>query len=245
MEQEEKKMKTLGVIGGLGPMATVYFLQLVTTMCDADIDQEHMKINLISNPTIPDRTQYILGKSTKNPVDAMVEAGKALGNLQSDVIAIPCITAHFFHDELEERIGIPIINAISETTGYLKKRNIHRVGIMATDGTIQSGLFQKAFFSQGMEAVIPSEAGQKKVMNLIYENVKAGTPIDMDSFQKVAEELFANGSEVILLACTELSIIKRDYTIGAGFLDVLDVLARKAVCSCNKLRIEYEEVITK
>ena len=86
---------------------------------------------------------------------------------------------------------------------------------------------------------------QTNVMHLIYKNVKAGKNIEMDRFNETASALFENGAEVILLGCTELSMIKRDYNIGKGFLDVMEVLARKAVLSCGTLKPEYEHLITK
>ena len=143
MRIDEVGMNMLGIIGGLGPMATAYLMQLLTQMSDAGTDQEHMEIVVYSKPSIPDRTQYILGKSDRSPVPEMVLAGRKLVEFGADLIAVPCITAHYFHDELERQIGIPIINAITETVQCIEQEEIDRVGLMATDGTIQSGLFQK------------------------------------------------------------------------------------------------------
>ena len=105
-------MKKLGVIGGLGPMATAYFYQLITQMSDAGCDQEHMEILLYSKPTIPDRTRYILNNKEENPLDDIVEVGNVLKNAGAEVIAIPCITAHYFHNEIEKAVELPIVHAI-------------------------------------------------------------------------------------------------------------------------------------
>ncbi len=238
-------MKTLGVIGGLGPMATAYFLQLMTQMTDAATDQNHIEVLIHSKPQIPDRTRFILGKSSKSPVPDMVAVGEALVEQGAELLAIPCVTAHFFQKELEETIGVPIINAIEETVDYLRNHGCQKVGIMATDGTIESGIFQQALERGGIQVVVPEEAGQGKVMHLIYENVKAGCPLEYSLFEEVAEELFAQGAQVILLGCTELSLIKKEFALAPGFLDVMEVLARKAVLSCTKLKEEYEELITR
>lgn len=237
-------MKVLGVIGGLGPMATAYFLQLVTQMSDAKADQEHMEILVASKPSIPDRTKYILGLSTENPVNEMAMVGKKLKKNGADIIAIPCITAHYFHNELENKIGLPIIHAIQETVNYLKDRKIEKVGIMATDGTMQSHLFQNCMNKYGIQCIVLQEEMQKKVMKIIYEDVKAGKAIDISDFNLLAEDLFRQGAQVTLLGCTELSLIKRDYKLPPGCLDVMEVLAKKAVESCNCLREEYRELIT-
>lgn len=237
-------MKKLGVIGGLGPMATAYFFQLVTQMSQAETDQEHIETIIYSKPTIPDRTKYIINRNEKNPVGDIIEVGNVLKASGAEVIAIPCITAHFFHNEIENALELPIIHAIEETAFYLKSRNITKIGIMATDGTIQSELFQKTFQDSGLQSVLPDEENQKKVMSIIYDNVKAGKTVNMDNFKEISTYLFEQGAQVIVLGCTELSIVKRDYKLPAGYLDVLDVLAQSAVKECGTIREEYIELIT-
>jgi aspartate racemase len=237
-------MKRLGIIGGLGPMATAYFLQLIIEMTDADTDQEHIEVLLHSKPQIPDRTGYILGKSADNPMPQLLEIGKSLVEQGADIIAIPCITAHFFQEELEEKIGRPIIHAIEETARYLQSEGISKVGIMATDGTVQSKLFQTVFGKYDIACYVPDKAAQEKVMHLIYKNVKAGHPVEQELFQEVAVYLFGQGAEVILLGCTELSLIKRDYPLGKGFLDVMEVLTRQVVMTCGTLKEKYQHLIT-
>ena len=238
-------MRTLGILGGLGPMAIAYFLQLLTQMTDAATDQEHMEILLYNKPSIPDRTGYITGKRKRSPVGDMVGVGKKLKEMGADILAIPCITAHFFHQELEKEIGLPIIHAIEETEFYLEEEKAVRVGILATDGTIQSGLFQNALKQRGICPVIPDIGSQKSLMEIIYQEIKAGKEVNMSLFYRIVEELFNQGAEVILLACTELSLIKRDYNLPTGCLDVMEVLARKAVQSCNRVREEYARLIVR
>ena len=238
-------MKRLGIIGGLGPMASAYFMQLVIQMTDAKIDQEHIETILYSCPSIPDRTQYIIGESTENPLPKMCEVGKGLVQSGAEIIAIPCVTAHYFHDELEKEVGVSVIHAIKETAEYLKERNITTVGVMATDGTVQSGLFSMEMEREGIHCIYPSPENQKLVMSIIYDDVKSGKRISMNKLNKVASELFMTGAQVILLGCTELSIAKRDYPLSAGFLDVMEVLAKCSVEQCGTLKKEYEELITR
>jgi aspartate racemase len=242
----ENVTKRLGVIGGLGPIATAYFYELVIQMTSAKIDQEHIEMLIYSKPSIPDRTEYILGKSTQNPAPAMIEIGKILAGMGADRIAIPCITAHYFHEVLSKGIDIPIIHIIKETAMYLKEYGVNRVGIMATDGTINSRLFQSELEYAGIQAVIPSEERQKDVTDLIYKNIKANQPVEFYRFRSAASELRKNGAEVIILGCTELSLIKRDYDIGPGFLDAMEVLAMRSVVLCEaKLKEEYNTLITR
>lgn len=233
-------MKKLGVIGGLGPMATAYFLQLLVQMTEARTDQEHIEILLHSKPQIPDRTRFILGQSREDPLPQMVEIGRELAGQGAELIAVPCVTAHYFQKKLEDSIGIPVVDTIRETALSLKAAGVTKAGILATDGTIESGLFQRAFAGEGISAMLPDRAGQQAVMQIIYQNVKAGQPVDSAAFWRVAEGLFGQGAQAVLLACTELSLVKRDFGLGEGFLDVMEVLARKAVLICGRLKGQYE-----
>lgn len=238
-------MKKAGIIGGLGPMAMVYFLQLITEMTDAATDQEHIELLVHSKPQTPDRTGYILGKSKENPLPVLSEVGVKLKQSGADFIAIPCITAHFFQQELEKQIGCPILHAIEETANYLIEEGVTRVGLMATDGTIESRLFQQIMEQKGITCFVPEQENQANVMYLIYQNVKAGKQPEMDRFHKVEEELFLAGAQVILLGCTELSLIKRDNKLNDGFLDVLEVLARQVVINAGaEVKKEYARLIT-
>lgn len=237
-------MKKLGIIGGLGPMASAYFYELLIEMTEAKTDQEHMEVLLYSCPGIPDRTAYILGQSRENPVEKMTEVGKALAP-QVDVLAIPCITAHYFHRQLEERIGMPILHAVKETAHYLKERNIKKVAVMATDATVLTNLFKQELDRCHITCIYPDTENQKLVMHLIFDDVKAGRAIEGDLYKRVSEHLFEKGAEAILLGCTELSILKKQGLTGAGVLDVTEVLARQCVKSCGKLKEKYEELITR
>ncbi len=237
--------KRLGIIGGLGPLATAYYYELITKMTQVSKDQDHIEIFIHSVPQIPDRTGFILGESKENPLPMLLKTGHGLVKQGAECIAIPCITAHYFHQELVREIPVPIIHLVEETAEYLKCSKKKRVGIMATDGTVRSGLFQKALENRGIEVLVPEPSYQKDVMYLIYENIKIGLPPEMERFFQVASHLQKQGAEVIVLGCTELSLIKRDQAVGAGFLDALDVLAKKAIELCGaEGRAEYQELIT-
>ncbi len=239
------KKEILGVIGGLGPIATAHFMELVINMTQAENDQENVEMIIYNFPSIPDRTDYILGKSGQSPLPEMLRIGQALSAQGASLIAIPCVTAHYFYRELAEGIPVTIVNGIAETIALLKAKGIKKVGIMATDGTIRTGLLSRELETAGMEAVIPSKERQQDVMHLIYKNVKAGKKAEMELFHRVQQELAGSGAQVILLGCTELSLIKRDEQIGPGFLDIMEVLAQQSVLRCGKtLRKEYENLIT-
>lgn len=235
----------LGVIGGLGPMATAYYLELVVRMTDVKRDQDHPEIIIANIPSIPDRTAFILGNSQEDPLGPMVEIGNQLKIMGATVVATPCITAHYFHEALQEGIGLPLIHAIRATADALSAMGIRKVGLMATDGTVQSGIFQRQIEAQGMELVLPSEKGQKGVMTLIYDQVKAGLEPDLALFNTIRNELCGNGAEVVVLGCTELSMLKKEYDLGDGVLDALEVLAKESVLACGKrVKAEYNVLFT-
>lgn len=238
-------MHTLGVIGGLGPMATAFFMQMVIEMTQADTDQEHIEMIVYNCPSIPDRTSYILGESRENPQEQMALIGRKLAADGADVIAIPCITAGCFHEYLAQKIRLPIINIVEEAARYLAAQGIKRIGLMATDGTVHCGLFQREMSGKGIEVILPGEGGQRDVMHLIYQNVKATRPVEMERFERVSKELWDKGAQVIILGCTELSMIRRDEKIGAGYLDAMQVLAKCVVELCGTLKEEYRDLITK
>lgn len=237
--------KKLGVIGGLGPLASAYFYEMICRMTDARIDQEHLDLVIISKSSTPDRTEYMLGKNNDSPLPHLKEAGKDLERMGVDYIVIPCITAHYFYKDLSDNIKVPIIHIIKETAQYLKDRGVKSAGIMATEGTVKSGLFQNELYENGIRPIIPSQTGQEYISGIIYNNVKAGLPVNMEHFAKAKEELTGKGAEVIILGCTELSLIKRDGDIGPGFIDALEVLAMCGITKCGKrVKKEYLNLIT-
>ncbi len=238
--------KTLGVIGGLGPGATAHFMNLVTDMTDAAVDQEHVEMIVFSSPSIPDRTRYILDNTQPNPLPQMLQIGQKLTQLGADHIVIPCMTAHYFYGALESGIHTPIINGVALTAAQLKEQGFTRIGIMATIGTVRSGIFHRELEKLGMETIVPSEERQADVTHIIFNNIKAGIPAEMDRFYAVAEQLRQNGAQAIILGCTELSLVKRDNPIGPGFIDAMEVLAQQSVLRCGgTLKESCKDLISK
>jgi aspartate racemase len=221
-------------------------MELIIRRTEAQTDQEHLDMIIYNRPCIPDRTSYILDQSKPNPLPEMIRVGNTLARQGAKLIAIPCMTAHYFHRELTRYIEAPIVHAIHETAVHLKKHGITRAGIMATDGTIRSKLFQQELEKHGITPVIPGEKGQKCVMSVIYDDIKANRPAGMDKFDLAARDLREAGAQAIILGCTELSLVKRDYPIGAGYLDAMEVLARRCVLECGgRLKEEYQNLISK
>lgn len=235
----------LGVIGGLGPLATAHFLELVVDMTDARTDQENVDMIIYNFPSIPDRTGYILGSNLRSPLPGLMNVARELTRQGVHHIAIPCVTAHYFYEALCASVPVPIINAVEETALHLKRNGVTAAGVMATEGTVYSGLFTRALARAGITPVLPSRPRQEDVTHLIYHNIKAGLPADMERFGRVETELRDAGAEAIILGCTELSVIRRDRPLGHGFLDTMEVLAQRSVVLCGKrLKPEFRNLIT-
>lgn len=227
--------KTLGILGGLGPMSSVYFYEMLTSHTLATRDQDHLNILLSSRADTPDRTDFILGKSKDDPIPVMkFEVARLIG-AGADIIAIPCNTAHYFYDSISEESGVPIINIIRQTTLFCYRQGIKKAGILATEGTISSGSYSNMFATAGMECICPDAEGQRVISDIIYGQIKQGKAPDMDAFFKVADGLVEKGCDRIILGCTELSLLKRDGGLSDElFIDSLEVLAYSAIRMCGK-----------
>ncbi len=233
--------KVLGILGGLGPMATVYFYEMLTRHTQAACDQDHLDVIINSRASTPDRTAYILGRSTQNPFDIMAADAERLVAFGADVLAIPCNTAHYFYDRLHATISVPILNMVEQTVEEVQRRGCRKVGILATSGTIETGTYARACRAAGLAFAVPDEAGQALVMDIIYGDIKHGRPADMDKFRRVARALQDQGCTRLILGCTELSLIKRDEKLDAQYIDSMEVLAKNAIETFGRTPIGFEE----
>ena len=227
-------MKKLGIIGGLGPLATAYFYRRVIEYTPAGTDQEHIETWIGSCPQIPDRTAFLLGESDEDPLPKMIEVGRALRSQGAEVLAIPCITAHAFHKEMEEGIGIPVLHAIRELGEVCRTCGITRLGVMATDGARKTSIYEDNLKEYDVTCLWPGRKGQEIVMSMIYNDVKAGRSIGVGDFGSVAKELFDSGAQAIVLGCTELSQAKESLALDPRYIDIIDVLAEACVRECLK-----------
>ena len=237
-----KKDKTVGVLGGLGPMATVYFYDMVVEMTEAKRDQDHLDMIIMNRATTPDRTAYILGSSDDSLLDYIVRDAKRLEAAGADFLVLTCNTAHYFYNAIVEGLGIPLINMIEETVVHAKKKGHKKIGILATTGNINTGLYQDMCVKHSMDYYVPSQPVQEMVMNIIYDQVKAGKKADMDQFNKIIGVLKAEGCDCAILGCTELSIIKKDEKLPNDFfVDSSEVLAMTTILKAGrKLKEDYQ-----
>ncbi|WP_070888167.1 amino acid racemase [Pseudomonas sp. D1-3] len=230
----------LGIVGGVGPAATVDFMGKVVKNTPAGRDQDHIKIVVEQNPQIPDRTANLLRKEA-DPTVAMYSTCKRLEQEGADAIAIPCNTAHAFVERIQGHLGIPIINMLTETIEHIRQAygSSRQVGLLATSGTIQSRVYHQAAEHVGIEFIVPDEPHQELVMNAIYgeHGVKAGFNSGQcrEELLLAAAHLVEQGATVLILGCTELPLIipqSDDFDvagISVAFVDPTNVLAQRCV----------------
>lgn len=236
-----EKRPLLGILGGLGPMASAYFYELITAHTKASCDQEHIDIILSSRASTPDRTAFITGKSEESPLPFMIEDAKRLEIYGADVIVIPCNTAHYFVEQIRDNVSVPVPGIIEETAERLRRAGYKKAGIMATRGTVISGSYQQQLEERGLLWEIPDEEHQQYLHELIYGDVKSGRAPDTEKFYKIVKHLTDKGCDKLILGCTELSLINRAVGGDDIFIDSLEVLAHTAIKACGSETVGFTE----
>ncbi|MDY2795345.1 MAG: amino acid racemase [Peptostreptococcus porci] len=225
----------VGVLGGLGPMATVYFYDLVVEMTDAKNDQEHVDMIIMNRASTPDRTAYIIGKSDSSPLDVLIKDARRLEKAGANFLVLTCNTAHYFYKEISESISIPLLNMIEETVDYAIDQKHKKIGILATTGNIKTELYQNMCRQKGVDFFVLDEEYQNKVMKIIYDDVKAGKKANMKEFDEIIDKVKENGCDCVILGCTELSIIKKDENLDDNFfVDSSEVLAMNTIIKSGR-----------
>ena len=225
--------KTIGILGGMGPAATADLFQKIVRCTKASRDQEHPHVIIDSNTNIPDRTDALL-HSGASPVAELQKSARRLVGAGAEIIAMPCNTAHGYYDEVCAAAGVPVLHMIRLTAASLAAMGIKCAGLLATDGTVQTGIYEKSFLGSGIRLITPDEAGQRAVMDLTYSGVKAGAlSYDTSEFMRAAERLLERGAETLILGCTELPPAFEMYGLELPHVDPTEILARAAVSAAG------------
>lgn len=239
-KQPASQHPVLGVLGGLGPMSTVYFYEMVTSHTLAEKDQDHLDIVISSRATTPDRSAFILGQSKEDPFSIMEQDAENLVRYGATVLAIPCNTAHYFYDRLRRSLSVPVLSMIQLTVQAAKAQGCTKLGILATTGTVASCSYQRMCAAEGLDFAVPDEEYQNILMDdIIYGQIKQGRPVDLAAFMRVADNLKAQGCQRAVLGCTELSLIKRDCGLDEFFIDSSEVLAKASILACGKTPVGF------
>ncbi len=233
--------KTLGIIGGMGPAATADLFEKLLRYTDADNDQAHLPILIDSNTRIPDRTAAIL-RGGEDPRPELCKSARRLEAAGADLLVMACNTAHYFYDDVCAAVKTPILHMPRVTAAAVKEKGYARAALLATTGTVQSGVYADAFAREapGVSLLLPKDAEQAAVMSLIYEGVKAGRrDFDAAPVQAMLDRLTQEGVECFLLGRTELPLAFSLYKLKANTVDPTTLLAKEALRRCGaRLRDE-------
>ena len=230
--------KTIGILGGMGPLATADLFEKITLLTKAETDRDHIRVYIDSNANIPDRTAAILGGDAEGCYRRLLDGARLLERGGCTALAIPCNTSHYFADRLQGDIAIPLIHMPRETVAALAADGKKRAGILATDGTVQTGIYQRECAARGMEGVTPPADVQKLVMSIIYDEIKRGEKGSREKFAAIDRWLRGSGCDAAILGCTELSVYRTYHGLPDYYLDAMEILAERCITACGyKLRM--------
>ena len=227
-------MKTVGIVGGVGPEASNKFCEILIKRTHAKNDQENLPFLHFCNPQIPDRTDYLLGNG-EDPTPEMIKTSKKLEKAGADFLVIPCNTAHSFLPKIQEGVSIPIVDMTKILVkGVLSDYPpIEKIGILATTGSIRTRIYQDYFESVGIETLTPTEEEQENlVMEAIYGNkgIKAGKKlIPRKKLREAAKKLISRGAEAIVLGCTEIPLVLKQKDFTTKLYDPMDLTTKEIV----------------
>lgn len=221
--------KTVGVIGGLGPLATLDFFERIIKRTSAVREQDHLRLIIDNNTKIPDRNAYKRGEGP-SPGPPLADAARALQAAGADFIVMACNTTHAWEAEIRAAISVPFISIIEETADVVAELRPERAGVLAVDACLSSSLYQDALTKRGVAPVLLNADSQRTFMELIYR-VKSGDTGETvkRSMTTLARKLEAQGAEVIIAGCTEIPLVLTADDIEGELVSSTDVLVERTI----------------
>ncbi|MGW0737335.1 aspartate/glutamate racemase family protein [Streptomyces sp. NPDC002851] len=223
---------SIGILGGMGPLATVDFYRKVIEATPAGVDQDHLPVVVWADPTVPDRSAALTGRGP-DPTPWLVRGAHRLEAMGARAIATPCNTAHAFLDEVRSSVRVPMLDMIAETVSEIRSchPDVASVGLLATTGTVRAGLYQRALEAEGLRVVAPGELTQGEAVTGAIRRVKAGGPDAAAAclIERASEELASRGAGLLVAGCTELPLLLGELSADLPVVDPTAVLARATV----------------
>lgn len=221
--------KTVGVIGGLGPLATLDFFARVLRRTRAVREQDHLRLIIDNNTKIPDRNAHMRGDGP-SPGPALAACAKGLEIAGADFIVMACNTTHAWEADIRAAISVPFLSIIRETTDAVAELRPEAVGVMAVDACLSASLYQDALKAAGLKCILLSADSQKTFMELIYR-IKSGDSGETvrRAMATLARKLEAQGAEVIIAGCTEIPIVLTADDIEGELVNSTDVLVERTI----------------
>ena len=231
----------LGIFGGMGPEATADLYKQIVKLTPATKDQEHIPTFIYSLPQVPDRIASIANQDPAIII-AITEGVQRLENSGASFIAIPCNTVHYYYDEMQNAVSIPIIHMIKETVLEVKYNypNVKKIGLLATSGTIKTQLYNNELEANGFEVLVPEDLiEEENVMKAVW-GIKSGVDqqINEDLLAIAGQHLIDNGAELLILGCTEIPLAFNPDRSSVPVVNATKVLAERAISMYQKLNIK-------
>lgn len=229
-----RRLGTIGVLGGMGPEAGAYLFAQIVRAAAAERDQDHPPVVVVSLPQVPDRTEAIV-RGGPSPVPRMLRGLEALRRAGADFAVVACVSAHHYLPRLAARSPLPILSLLEETVAEVGRSRPApgTIGLIATTGTVRSGIFDRAFAASGIRVIVPSTRDQARVMTAIYgkRGIKSGRPAASarGALVAVARELVRRGAGAVLAGCTEVPLVLRPSDLPVPLIEPLAIGARAAV----------------
>jgi aspartate racemase len=230
----ELKVKTVGIIGGMGPLATIDLYTKIVKYTNAKTDQENLHVVIDSYPQIPDRTKYLKGEG-ENPLPYLLESAKNLKKgFNVDVYCMPCNTAHYFINELRNNIDVPFISIVESAFEEIKQYNFKKLGILATDGVFLGRVYHDFFEKNGIKIENFDEKTQSLIMKAIYDVKANSVNFGVKVFNEALENITKNNFDLLIAACTEIPILLPYKQYDIQIIDATDCLAKNVVKFCKE-----------
>lgn len=226
-------MKTVGIIGGLGPLAGAHFYQRLIELTPSSCDEDHVPIRLWSSPEIPSRIDHLRGRGP-SPVPALVRIAQGLIVAGADFLVIPSSTTHYYYNTIASSVPVTVLNLLEEVAQTIANTPVKRIAILATTPTVEFRVYQSAFATHGLTPIYPDSVSQTEIMNVIYA-VKSGQPRQklQEYILRIARKPWISAADSVLLACTEIPLIFPHQIWleqeGRPLFDATDILAQATI----------------
>ncbi|MDO5503151.1 MAG: amino acid racemase, partial [Actinomycetia bacterium] len=223
----------VGILGGLGPAATVTFLDELVRLTDAHRDQDHVDAVVLQHGSVPDRTEAIIGTGP-SPGPVLARDAQRLAAFGVDLIALPCNSAHAFIDEIEADLEVDVLSIVDITAERAARAPARTVAVFATEGTVAAGTYARALEARGVTPWLPPSPMQAQITAIIYDQVKAGEPADVALLTSLVDEALDAGADVVLFGCTELSVVYAAEPVLQARPEIVDSLRTLAVATIER-----------
>lgn len=230
----ERRERIVGVIGGMGPEATVDFMHRLVMRTPARDDADHLHVLVDNNPKIPSRIAALIEGTGQDPTPVLCDMARGLEAQGADFLVMPCNTAHAYLPAIARSVAIPTLDMVQLAIRKLAEARARRVGLLASPAVRMVGLYKARMEQAGLQAIFPDPQDEEKLLAVI-KAVKAGRLADhhRQDYAEVAEMLLEAGADSLLVACTEFSVIGSPAGAACPVIDALDVLVEATIAAAR------------